>query len=282
MTAPVTLTTRPVWRLRISQSLPVWLMRSAAVAGLIASLRFAVAPPKPPVPRARSTAPPVDLAAQSYAMLFARAYLTWEQNDPEARTRALESLGVSGLSPEAGSQAPTQGSEHVLFTQVVQERQPQPGLLVYSIAVQTDRQGLVYLTVPVSHDRDGSIELAGYPAFVGPPSTTQARALLTSGAEVQNAELRTVVTRALRNYLAPAPSDLAADLAPSAAVSEPAQGLTFEALQSLTWASGGGAVLAQVLAAGREGARYTLAYEIDVTRAAGRFELTAIQMDPRT
>lgn len=281
MSAPVTLTTRPVWRIRLAQSLPVWLMRSAAVAGLIASLRFAVAPPKPVLPRARSSAPPVDLAAQSYAMLFARAYLSWEQGDPEARTRALESLGVSGLSPEAGSQAPTQGSEHVLFTQIAQEREPQPGLLVYSIAVQTDRQGLVYLTVPVSRGSDGKLELAGYPAFVGPPSTTEAQSLLASGAEVRNAELRTVVTRALRNYLAPAESDLAADLAPGAAVSEPGQGLTFEGLQSLSWASGG-AVLAQVLAGGKEGARYTLDYEIDITQVAGRFELTAIQMDPST
>jgi hypothetical protein len=132
----------------------------------------------------------------------------------------------------------------------------------------------------VLHRPGAGLALAGYPAFVGPPISAPARAVLQAGAEVQQASLRTVITRALRNYLAPAPSDLAADLAPGAEISPPSQGLSLEALQSLTWAVGrSDAVLAQVLVIGPGAARYTLAYEVQVQDLGGRWEVAAIQME---
>lgn len=279
--ASVSVSATPLWRIRLRQDLPRWLLHAAAAAGLIASIRYAVAPPRPAAPVAqRASARPADLPAQGYACLFARAYLTWQQSDPEARLKALRQFGGPALSLEAGTQAPPQGSEQVLSAQVVQEREPRPHLHVYSIAVQTEPQGLVYLTVPVLSPPGGSLSLAGYPAFVGPPLSAPAQQALQTGTEVQDASLRTVVTRALRNYLAPAPGDLAADLAPGANVSPPAQGLTLEALQSLTWTTGGShAVLAQVVAAGPGGARYTLAYEVEVEDLGGRWEVAAIQME---
>ncbi len=272
---------RPLWRIRLWQGLPRWVLQAAAVAGLLASIRFAVAPPRSQAPlRASASARPADLEAQGFASLFARTYLSWQQGDPEARRRALEPFAGSGLALEAGTQPPMSGSQQVTFEQVVQEREPQPHLHVYSIAVETDPQGLVYLAVPVLQPPDGSLSLGGYPAIVGPPSSAPASLVLESGGEVQDANLRTVVTRALRNYLAPAPGNLAADLAPGASVSTPAQGLSLEALQSLTWAvSRSDAVVAQVLALGPEGARYTLAYEIDVRDLAGRWEVAAIQAE---
>lgn len=227
------------------------------------------------------SAPAADLPARSFASLFARAYLTWEAGNPAARQVALAPFTGSNLDPEAGLQPPLHSSERVLWEQVVQERPLPSRGRIYTVAVDTDAQGLLYLTVPVARSGSGALALAGYPALVGAPSSTEASGPgWGSGAEVEDRALSTVVERALRNYLAPAPAELAADLAEGAKVSTPRVGLSLESMQSLTWAAGGGSVVAVVTASGRAGARWTLAYEVDVVRAAGRWEVSAIQMDP--
>ena len=60
----------------------------------------------------------------------------------------------------------------------------------------------------------------------------------------------------------------------------PAASLSLESVQRLDWAQGAGTVLAVVAAGDTRGARYTLAYELDVARVQGRWEVSAIQMDP--
>ena len=50
----------------------------AALAGLIASVRYAVAPPRALAPTLTASVRPADLQAEGYASLFARAYLTWQ------------------------------------------------------------------------------------------------------------------------------------------------------------------------------------------------------------
>ena len=92
--------------------------------------------------------------------------------------------------------------------------------------------------------------------------------------------LATVVQRALRNYLAASAGELAADLTSGARVSLPGMPLSLESMQRLDWAPEGGAVLATVQAQDGRGVRYTLAYELDVVRAQGRWEVSAVQMDP--
>jgi hypothetical protein len=99
---------------------------------------------------------------------------------------------------------------------------------------------------------------------------------------VQEPALRTVVERALRNYLAGSESELQADLASGARVSLPHIGLSLQSLQRLDWARGTGAVLAIAQAQGGRGEQYTLAYELDVTPPQGRWEVAAVQMDPDT
>lgn len=270
---------KPLWQIRLSQEIPRRLLHLAAAAGLLASVRFAIAPPRPlaQAPRFAAMAP-ADLQAQGFATLFARAYLSWSEGDQEVRRKAFEPFAGAALALEAGSEQPPHGSQRVTYEQVVQEREPQPGLHVYSIAVQTEPQGLLYLTVPVIRTSSGSLALGGYPAFVGPPASATAQAALESGEEVQDQALHTMIMRALRNYLAPAPSDLAADLAPGANVSAPQQGLTLEALQSLTWATGRkDTVVAEVAVASPGGGRYTLAYEVQVREVAGRWEIAAVQ-----
>jgi hypothetical protein len=55
-----------------------------------------------------------------------------------------------------------------------------------------------------------------------------------------------------------------------------------QTLDSLDWSSHGRSVLAVVRARDRRDAQYTLAYELEVVSSAGRWEVTAIQMNPDT
>jgi len=56
--------------------------------------------------------------------------------------------------------------------------------------------------------------------------------------------------------------------------------LSLESLQRLDWSPGGGSVIAVVQAQDPRGAQYTLGYELDVSREQGRWEISAVQMDP--
>jgi hypothetical protein len=280
------ITRRPLWRIRLERGLPRYVLYALALAGLLASVRFALDPPRTALPASLLRRPaPEDLAAEGFATLFARAYLTWEAQRPEAREHALAPFVGSGMDADAGLQPPvgsgSQSNQQVQWTQVVQQREPLPGEIVYTVAAQTNTVGLLYLTVSVLDQPGGRLALAGYPAFVGPPSSGPAQT--DPGGrlrEVSEPALSVVVERTLRNYLADSPSELAADLAPGARVSLPGIELALESLQSLRWAAGAGAVIALVQAQDQRGAQYTLAYELDVLRTQGRWEVAAIQVNP--
>ena len=128
-------------------------------------------------------------------------------------------------------------------------------------------------------DSGGALALAGYPAFVGPPTAARWVARDTRR-EVADRALSTVVDRALRNYLTASASDLAADLTADARVSLPSLALTLESLQRLDWTPDGRSVEAVVQAQDGRGAQYTLAYEMDVVRLQGRWEIAAVETDP--
>jgi hypothetical protein len=282
--AQVRIGTRPLWQIRVAREWPRYLLSALAVAGLAASARFAIDPPRPQAPAAAAHIPAApDLAAEGFAVRFARSYLSWNAAEPQAHEDALAQFAGPGIDPDAGLQPPVSGAQRVESAEVVQERESAPGEHVYTVAAQTDDAGLLYLTVSVVRTAEGSLALGGYPAFVGAPASgpaqTGAQAHLR---EVGEPALATVVDRALRNYLAASASELAADLTASAHVSLPAAALTLESVQRLDWAPGAGAVLAVVTAADAHGAHYTLAYELDVARVQGRWEISAIQMDPDT
>jgi hypothetical protein len=288
--AQVRIGTRPLWQIRVAREWPRYLLSALAVAGLAASARFAIDPPRPRASAAVAQIPaPPDLAAEGFAVRFARSYLTWNAAEPQAHEEALAPFVGPGIDPDAGLQPPAGGEQRVESAEVVQERElmpagpAHPDEHVYTVAAQTDDAGLLYLTVSVVRTAEGSLALGGYPAFVGAPASgpaqTGAQAHLR---EVGEPALATVVARALRNYLAASSSELAADLTAGAQVSLPAAALTLESVQRLDWAPGAGAVLAVVAAADARGAHYTLAYELDVARVQGRWEISAIQMDPDT
>lgn len=278
--ARVKVAARPLWQIRVAREWPRYLLSALAVAGLAASARFAIDPPRPATPKVAAPGPaPPDLAAEGFASLFARSYLTWNAADPEAHERNLASFIGAGMEPNAGMQPPSSGEQQVQWTEVVQEREPLPGEHVYTVAAQTDDAGLLYLTVSVVRTAGGSLALDGYPAFVGGPATGPAQAQ-EHLREVNEPALATVVGRALRNYLSASGSELAADLTSDARVSLPSATLSLESVQHLDWAPGTGAVLAIVQVQDARGARYTLAYELDVARVQGRWEVSAIQTDP--
>lgn len=276
----VTVVPRALWRIRVARELPRYLLCTLSLVGLLASARFAIAPPRPVLPASAVHAPaPSDLAAQAYAALFARDYLTWNAAEPQAGVHAVEPFLGPGMEADAGVELPASGEQRVEWVEVVQAREPAPGAHVYTVAAQTDTAGLLYLTVGVTRTAQGSLALSGYPAFVGPPAAAQAQ-MPAHLAEVDDPSLATVVQRVLRNYLAASSGELAADLASGARVSLPVAALSLESMQRLDWAAEGSAVLATVQAEDGRGVRYTLAYELDVLRAQGRWEISAVQMDP--
>jgi hypothetical protein len=276
----VSVAPRSIWRIRLARELPHYLLRALAVAGLLASARLAIAPPRPVLARTSASGfVTTNRAAEGFATLFARSYLSWDSRDPEAHRLALAAFVGSWMEPEAGLQPPESGEQQVQWAQVVQARILASGEQLYTVAAQTDTVGLLYLSVGVVRETGGVLALAGYPAFVGAPAATGAVAPAHLH-EVEEPALETVVTRALRNYLARAESELAADLAAGVRVSLPAQTFSLQSLDSLDWSSSGRSVLATLRARDERGGQYTLAYELGVRLNAGRWEISAIQTNP--
>lgn len=275
----VTISTSSMWRLRLMRELPRYLLAAVALAGLAASARFAVAPPRPVASRPVLAVPDADGAAEAYAALFARRYLSWNSAEPLSSSRSLQPFLGTGGQANIAVQLPSSGTQSVAWVEVVQAREPRPGVHVYTVAAQTDAAGLLYVTVGVTRLSSGALALLDAPAFVGPPASAvgQGPARLRA---VEDPALEVVVRRALTNYLSGAPGELASDLTATARVSLPTNPLTLREMGKLGWAPGGGAVVAQVQASDARGAAYTLAYEVDVVEAQGRWEVSAVQMDP--
>jgi hypothetical protein len=267
-----------MWRIRLARELPRYVVCVAAFVGLASSARFAIAPPSATVARVEQPVSAPDRSAEGYATLFARRYLSWSASEAtHPGAASLESFFAAGA--EAGLGLPSSGEQQVQWAEVVQARESQPGVHVYTVAAQTDSAGLLYLAVPVGRVRGGSLRLAGYPAFVGPPATVP-----SSGEprlrEVTDGALTTVVARGLRNYLSASSGELAADLTAQARISPPGLSLSLDSVQRIDWAADGTSVLATVQAHDARGVQYTLAYELDVVRQQGRWEIAAVEMDP--
>jgi len=276
----VSVSTRSVRRLRLTAGLTRHLVRAAAVAGLLASARYAILPP--PTPRAPTVAPATsDPAAEGFAALFARRYLTWDTGHPEEHQAAMAPFMGADSDADAGLRLPVSGSETVSSAQVVQSRLSAGTGHAYTVAVQTDRSGLLYLSVTVQRTGDGQLRLAGYPALVGAPFTGRSSAGADERlTDVPDPTLTAVVGRALTNYLAASTTNLAADLTSDARVAPPGMTLTLTRVLWVKWAPGGGAVIALVQADDPQAVGYTLRYELDVSQIDGRWEIGAVQMDP--
>jgi len=246
---------------------------------LIATVRATVDPVRPPAVRLPPL-PHLDLEGQGYAERFARAYLSYNAGQPAAYQAAL---GAFLTNPTGdGLQLPASGSQSVLDAQVIAQ-QPSPlGGETYTVAAQTSPGGLVYLNVPVAYTSSGALEIAGYPALVGPPASSpqDLSAQLQGLPGLADNAAATVLERALGNYLAGHPSDLQADLAPGASVILPPQSLALEQIQSAKAADGGRTVYATIIARAGDGAVYTLTYQVDFSDSGGRPYVTSIENSP--
>ena len=200
--AQVRIGTRPLWRIRVAREWPRYLLSALAVAGLAASARFAIDPPRPAMPRVTASGPaPPDLAAEGFAAQFARSYLTWNAAEPQAHEAALAAFVGPGIDPDAGLQPPSSGEQRVEWAEVVQERElelvPARPEHVYTVAAQTDDAGLQYLTVSVVRTAGGSLALGGYPAFVGAPASGPAQT------QAQSHRAKSANRRSRRSWRAP-------------------------------------------------------------------------------
>ncbi|MCA1690009.1 MAG: hypothetical protein LC720_06110, partial [Actinobacteria bacterium] len=221
--AGVRLDTRSLWRLRASASLTRWVLYVVATVGVAATVRFAVAPPRPATPR---PAPVVgaDRAAEGFATLFARRYLTWDAASPALHEQGLAEFLGGSVDADAGMAAPARGSRRIAWAEIVQARTAPAGERVYTVAAGTADGEPTYLSVDVIRGASGELRLGRYPALVGPPLVGHAEALDAGAAgPVSDPGVTTVVERALRNYLAGSGQNLAADLAPDSVVATPAQ-----------------------------------------------------------
>jgi hypothetical protein len=236
----------------------------------LAGVRSVLSPPSPrAIPPA--SGPPLDYAEQSYALAFSQAYLTYDGARPEEREAALAPFAASGFESGAGFSPPQSGSQRVQRTDVAQVQHPLAGGVIITVAAKLSTAAQpVYLSVPVDRKRGGAIYLAGYPSFVGPPLSTTRSTADQGGEPVNEAEVSSLVKRALANYLAGDAENLSADLADAATVTLPTNQLRLEGVDQLDWVdgSGGGAVLATITATDARGGAYTLRYEVGVGRVS--------------
>ncbi|HEX3692758.1 MAG TPA: conjugal transfer protein [Solirubrobacteraceae bacterium] len=276
----VTVTPTPIWRLRLRRQAPRYMLQALAALGLLASARYAIDPPAPRIVHVTvGDAAGADRAAEGFAALFASRYLSFQAADPEAHRQALAPYIGAEMEPDAGFQPPEGISQRVLWTQVVAAEAQAGGRLLYTVAVQTEPSGLLYLSVGVVHTSNRALAITGYPAIVGAPPIAAAPSQ-SQLSEVSDGALTTVLDRALRNYLAGSESELAADLSAHARVAPPNASMALEAIQSLGWEPGGHSVLSLVRVRDRAGGRYTLAYRLYVLAAAGRWEVSGIELAP--
>jgi len=231
----------------------------------------------PQAPAARTiVAPSGDQGATSFAEAFTRAYLTWDGDAPDARERDLKAFLGSGLDADGGVQPTAGQSQSVSWTSVLGARREGTRRLV-TVMAQTS-SGVTYLNVPVQRDRRGFLAVAGYPAIVGPPAV-DADQQQPAEDEVEDGALKTVVTRALTNYLAANQRNLLADLTPDAVVSLPSAALKLRQVDDVTWVKSRRRVAVQVQAQDDHGTTWTLRYELDVLQR-DRWYVRSLQVNP--
>jgi hypothetical protein len=273
--ARVTLRSRRLSFVRASLGLTRWVLYAVALAGVIATVRDAIAPARRLLLVA--AAPPTnDANAEWFALSFARAYLTWSA-DPSTREAALSRFLTADADPDAGFTPASGSSEQVRWVAIARATVGVAGERDYTVAAGTGGDAVRYLVVSVGRRDDGTEVLLHYPALVAGPTAGQAAQLDGSGLlPVTSAAVVAVLDRALRNYVDSSAQNLAADLAPGALVDPVAGGLSMRSVLRLAVETSGG-VLASVLARDPTGDLFTLAYELRLRQVLGRWEITRIE-----
>lgn len=217
-----------------------------------------------------------DLPAQLFAQDFAAAYLSYDAEQPDRRIRALEAFSEDNLW---GYTPPAAGSRVVTRTAVEQVYPKPDDQALYVIAANTST-GLAHLSVTVGRDENGALRIVGLPALVGSAARAMAtEAPRSSSSDVDDAALKTVVERAMRNWLAHSTADLEADLSPDAQIALTDETYELDHLISLEDLNDG-SVRSTVVVVARSGEQLTLAYDVNVEKRADRWTVSAIQVLP--
>jgi hypothetical protein len=267
-------------------SKPAWLVRSAgrapraafitgvAILSLVGLLNVLRGAPEPVAFRAAE--PTRDLAAESFAEAFTRAYLTWDAARPERHQNEVAAFTSEALEPGAGFSVPPDGTQEVSWTTTVRDETVSPTGRLVTVAAQTNAGLSYHVSVPVERDGRGFLVVPRYPALVGAPPAD----LKTASADepdVEDSQLRAVVARAIENYLRREGANLRADLDQRAVVALAAAPLEVKSIDSISWVAPG-RVAVEVRAKGL-GATWTLRYELEVVKRE-RWYVRSIQTNP--
>ena len=217
-----------------------------------------------------------DAVVEGLAERFARVYLTLDPAHLAERGRALSEFGL----PDDGLAADQAGphTRRVLWTAIAAASRVGDGRTVVTVEAD-DGRATTYLAVPVARAADGRVFVASPPAIVGPPSVAHDRGSVAE-LEVADPSLRAVISRAVRHYLAGSRTDLSADLAPRARVSLPPTPVRVGAIDAVTWLAPKHRVAIDLVGRMPDGTELTLRYELEVVRAAGRWLVRSIEVNP--
>jgi hypothetical protein len=237
----------------------------------LVGLKALAAPAEQPKPKGAPVAQR-DLAAETFAEAFVRAYVSRDVDNPERRGRTLQRFGLPA-DAVVGDQG--ERSETVRWSAVVSSARSSLGRVV-TVAAETDRRRL-HLAVTVRRDEQGLLAVVALPAIVGPPPVAhETRPRLED--EVGDPALRAVASRVVKNYLARERDNLAADLARGAVVSLPEERLRLASIDGVTWSDRRVAV--GLTAETADGLRLSLRYELAVVRDAGRWLVRTVHVNP--
>ncbi|HEY7933510.1 MAG TPA: conjugal transfer protein [Solirubrobacteraceae bacterium] len=266
-----------VRRMRLRARAPRYAAIAVTAVLAFAGARSAIFGAPPPRIERYYQAASIDVGLEAFAADYARAYLSWNPRQMQARQEALTRFNPR-LAAESGFQ-PSRSLQVAVGAQVVQDEASAVGGRIVTVEVTlAPGEHTEYLAVPVARDKTGAMAVSNYPSFVGAPSA-QPNPPTPVGTSVENHELLTVVERALTNYLAGDETDLQADLAPGTTVTYPPNQL--QAIGSpteITW-TGPGGVLITVQAQDQAGATYTLTYEVGVQKT-DRWYVNSIAVFP--
>ncbi len=262
-----------LWVLRLRARMPRLVLAAGGTVLCAMGVRSLLVPPVGP-PTRPATAGFSTVAVEGFAQRFARAYLSPDDPSRE-RGRELAALTTPGIN--LGAAALTRSARQVQWTTVVGAQRTGPRRVTVVVEAPV-AGGVVDLAVPVAWDGEGRLVVPAAPALVGPPLTTTTAAGAVERV-VEDAQLRAVCERVVRNYLAGDRQDLQADLAPGARVSLPRVRLRLRGVEEVTWASVS-RVAVSIAAASPDGGVAALRYELAVGQYSGRWLVKSVVVDP--
>jgi hypothetical protein len=266
---------RSAWLVRCAGRAPragfIALIAILSLAGLLTVLTGGPEPVQ-----LRGSEPATDLAAESFAEAFTRAYLTWDGAHPERHDNRVAAFTAEALESGAGLSVPASGTQEVSWTATVGDEALSTTRRLITVVAQTSAGLAYYVSVPVQRDRRGLMAVSRYPALVGaPPADTKAAPAYEP--DVEDQQLQAVAGRAVTNYLRREGTNLRADLDREAVVALPAVQLEVRSIDSISRV-GPGRIAVEARAEGR-GAAWTLRYELEVVKRE-RWYVRSIQTNP--